>query len=345
MEEAMGNAYDEKYDIRLAKSTDIPAIMNFIENNWKSGHIMAVDRTFFEYEFLEEDGTVNFILAIDRNKGTIEGLNGILKASHDKEHLDAWGSIWKVLPGNMGLLGAEIIKRRIPLINCRNSIGVGDNPKTAIPVLRRILKEYTGKMMHYYMLAEREDFKIARIDHYPSVKINGSAASYIKFESFNALQERFEFEKYKDCVPYKDSWYIEHRFFKHPIYHYEVYGIEMDQKVDAIFVLRYQEYQGRIAVRFVDYIGEQERFAELGTFFHELLKADDFEYVDFYCGGFSAGPILLAGFTPVEENDTNIIPNYFAPFVQENIDIWVDSTCEKTVFTKADADQDRPNYG
>jgi len=340
----MGNTYDEKYEIRLAKSDDIPAIMEFIGKNWNLSHIMAVNRDFFEYEFLEEDGGVNFILAVDRAKGTIEGLEGFLKASHDKEHLDVWGSIWKVLPGNMAFLGVELVKRWISAINCRNDIGVGDNPNTAIPILRRMLKRYIGKMKHYYMLADREDFKIARIDHYPPKKICGSAARVIKFDSFDGLKERFEFEKYKDCVPYKDAWYIEHRFFKHPIYHYDVYGIELDEKIGAVFVLRNQECQGHVAVRFVDYIGEQRLFAELGAFFRELLKTDDFEYVDFYCGGFLENPILCAGFTPIEENDTNIIPNYFAPFLQENIDIWVDSASDKTVFTKADADQDRPNY-
>lgn len=50
-----------------------------------------------------------------------------------------------------------------------------------------------------------------------------------------------------------------------------------------------------------------------------------------------------AGFVEVNEEDGNIIPNYFEPFVQENIDIWVDSRDDNSLFTKADADQDRPN--
>ena len=53
--------------------------------------------------------------------------------------------------------------------------------------------------------------------------------------------------------------------------------------------------------------------------------------------------VLEAGFTEVNEEDGNIIPNYFGPFLQENIDIWVDSKDKNSLFTKADADQDRPN--
>ena len=45
--------YAERYDIRLAKYDEIPQIMAFIENYWKKDHILARDRGFFEYEFLE----------------------------------------------------------------------------------------------------------------------------------------------------------------------------------------------------------------------------------------------------------------------------------------------------
>lgn len=93
----MLNSYDEQYEFRVANINDIEKIMEFIDSHWKKGHIMAINREFFEYEFLEDDGTVNFILAIDKNKRTIECLNGFLKASHDKEYMDVWGSIWKVV--------------------------------------------------------------------------------------------------------------------------------------------------------------------------------------------------------------------------------------------------------
>lgn len=45
----------------------------------------------------------------------------------------------------------------------------------------------------------------------------------------------------------------------------------------------------------------------------------------------------------LKENDTNIIPNYFSPYVAENIDIYVGAKYKGAVFFKADGDQDRPN--
>ena len=45
------------------------------------------------------------------------------------------------------------------------------------------------------------------------------------------------------------------------------------------------------------------------------------------------------------DDDMNIIPDYFSPFEQKNIDIWVDSSnrIDTCCFFKADGDQDRPN--
>lgn len=340
----MANSYDDQYVFRIARKSDIDSIMRFIKENWNANHILANNRNFFEYEFLESDGTVNFILAIDKEKGSIECLNGFLKASHDLHHLDIWGSIWKVLDGNKGMLGAELIRRRKAMTNCRCDLDVGDNPNTAIPVLKVLLKRYTTKMDHYYMLSDRSDYKIAKIEYVPEIQIRQESYSVVRLNSINEVKSVFEVEKYRNCTPYKDYWYIAHRFFEHPIYKYEVYGIKRENKAEALFVLRIQEHNGREAVRFVDYIGERTLIRGIGKFLKGYLnKNQKSEYMDFYCAGIEEKYITEAGFIKLLPNDKNIIPNYFGPFVQENIDIWVDSRDRNSMFTKADADQDRPN--
>jgi hypothetical protein len=338
------NIYDEHYEIRIANKNDIDSIMKFIGEHWKQGHIMATNRSFFEYEFLEDDGTVNFTLAIDKEKGTIEGLEGFLKASHNNDCLDIWGTIWKVLDGNIGMLGTEIIKRRKQLTKCRCDLDVGSNPKTAIPVFKVLLKRYTAKMNHYYMLSKCDDYKIAKIEYFPTQHTSSCNYNVIKLNNIKDVKKSFNPEKYIGCTPYKDYWYIEHRFFEHPIYKYELFGIENEGIVDAIIVLRYQEYDGRLAVRFVDYIGDRKLISGTGAFFKKIIESDArIEYIDFYCAGIDEKYVIDAGFTLLSDNDQNIIPNYFEPFLRENIDIWVDSPFEDSLFTKADDDQDRPN--
>ena len=43
------NAYDVRYEIRLANKSDIDSIMKFIDKYWKKNHIMSRNRELFEY--------------------------------------------------------------------------------------------------------------------------------------------------------------------------------------------------------------------------------------------------------------------------------------------------------
>lgn len=338
----MNERFDDLYEIRLATVADIDSIMSFISENWNSQHLLAMNRDFFEFEFREGE-TVNFIVAIDKNKQSIEGIYGFLRASHDREHMDVWGSFLKTRSNNVPLLGVEMIKRRTDIIGCRNDIGVGANPLTTIPIMK-LLKRFTAKMDHYYILSNITDFKIAQVQKRPVIKrVSSLDYSVCVLNNIDEVQRVFDVTQYKDKSPYKDYWYINHRFFAHPIYNYTIYGIEKEGQCEALIVLRMQEYEDRIAVRFVDYIGNEEMLAGTFKFWQKLLCNERYEYVDFYCCGISRMIVEQAGFTLLNKDDLNIIPNYFNPFERKNIDIWVQSTAEDTRFTKADGDQDRPN--
>ena len=66
------------------------------------------------------------------------------------------------------------------------------------------------------------------------------------------------------------------------------------------------------------------------------------EYTDFYVSGFDDSFIIQAGFSCIEEDDENIIPDYFNPFLCQNITIWADGKVKNCLYCKADGDQDRP---
>lgn len=343
------NKYDERYQIRLAESSDIESIMDFLREHWKADHILSIDRDLFEYEFLE-DNTVNMILAIDKNTETIEALTGFLPCSHtqDKQKFDVWGSFWKVNDShpNMTFLGVEIMKRLILELGCRTHLGIGINPNTTLPIRKVIFHEKTAKMKHYYCLNPQiKDFRIARIEQFPSYgnSSDAPATAYQEFYSVEEIKPLFNIEAL-DVTPYKDFWYVNKRFFNHPYYHYYVYGLKNKQnEVRALLVTRAVTQFDRQVLRIVDYIGDQSLFAGIGSMIKELFNDHGYEYVDFYTFGFHESYIQNAGFVEKEENSANIIPNYFEPFVQENIDIWVRYKEDGTLFCKADGDQDRPN--
>lgn len=339
------NKFDERYEIRLAVESDIDAIMEFIGNVWKKDHILSRDREYFVYEFSDDDH-VNFILALDRKTGQIEAILGFLKSSEDPLKKDIWGSFWKVNDAhdNDKMLGIELEKRVKELTGCRYHNGIGINPHTAVPLVRLFLRNTVKKMNHYYMLNQRmEEYKIAAINDKVPQPTDLRAGNICRILDFNVIKKQFTFDG--DQIPYKDGWYVEKKFFRNPKRDYHVYGImpEDGSSLPAFFVTRECEANGRKALRILDYYGDREVFAGIGRNLEELMAVNDYEYIDFYHYGFEEIYLKQAGFVQRDEKDTNIIPNYFEPFVRENVDIWIHYEQEGTLFYKADGDQDRGN--
>lgn len=334
--------FDLRYDIRLANIKDIDMIMRFIGENWKKGHIMSVDKKLFEHEFLI-NGKVNFILAIDRKKKSLEGIFGFIPCSLDKEKLDICGSFWKIKEDdNIPMLGLEMAKRVNLLTSCRMHIGNGANPNTTIPLRRMFFDDITGKMKHYYILnKDVEHFEIAKIAEKKSKNYEKSKEKISIKKADIKDVKNFDFEAISS-YPYKDAWYVKRRYFSYPYYKYDVYLILKEEK-KALIVLRVQEYNNKKILRIIDYIGKRELFSLLGDFFANEMIKNNYEYTDFYEYGFEDEYIEKAGFILLEEGDKNIIPNYFEPFVQENIDIFVHHKYPNTLLFKGDGDQDRPN--
>ncbi len=347
-EQIIKNKYDKRYDIRLADVSDIDAIMRFIDEHWKKGHIMAVNRSFFEYEFRDGD-RVNFIIAVDKKTGEIECIQGFLPCSKtdDPSKKDVWGSIWKVndTHKNMAFLGIEVDERLPKLLNCRMGMGVGLNPKTSLIIADQVFRSKTGKMKQYYLLGDIMNPQIAVINHVPEVRNKGNYLNLdvVKLENMQELKIDFDIDSI-DALPYKDSWYFEKRYFNYPIYHYDVYGVKQYGKTEAVLVTREISCNNKKVIRVIDYIGNFTLISSLGPFLHSLVDDGGYEYLDFYEFGVDDNYFLDAGMTLREDNDKNIIPNYFEPFVQQNIDIWVSYSLDGTKCFKGDSDQDRPNF-
>lgn len=340
------NKFDERYEIRLAFYQDIEAIMSFIDTYWRKGHILARDRELFEYEFVEGEN-VHVVLAIERETNSIQGIFGFSYCSHCESKRDIWGSLWKINDqhDNIPFLGVELAKRVYALTGCRMCLGNGVNPKTALPLRKRVLKDKTGKMGHYYCLnpsiKEHCVCKILEPRYLPFKKQN-RLLGVTEFTSMEELTKVFDIGR-EDAYPYKDAWYIEKRYFNHPYYKYHVFGLREETGVKAIVICRVVDAEGVQVLRIMDYIGEHEIFAETGGFWRKEMSEFQYEYVDFYEFGMESKILDEAGFVCRKDGDINVIPNYFEPFLQENVDIWVSYQYDGTTFFKGDADQDRPN--
>ena len=92
--------------VRKAEISEIPAVMQFIAEHWKKDHILAVDRDFFEWMYVQGE-ELNFNLAVDDETGEIVGINGFILYNHEVNP-DMSGSMWKVLPNQSPALGLSL---------------------------------------------------------------------------------------------------------------------------------------------------------------------------------------------------------------------------------------------
>lgn len=338
--------FEKKYEFRLAKRSDIDAIMRYIDEAWKKGHILSKDRELFEYEFCDGE-EVHFLLAIDKETGEIEGLDGYYRTSARKKDFDVWGSMWSVRKDhkNLPMLGIAIANQYFRQVGFRYELGVGVNEKTATPLHQQHFQVATGVLNHFYVLRKQDEYRIAVVNDYfdfvPFEKHD--CLKLVHFYSINEVEKCFDFDEKITTYPFKDAWYINHRFFQHPVYHYDIYGIMRENTALALIVLKKTEINGHSAVGIVDYLGDIQAFKYVGNQLMEILDTD-VEFLDFFCYGYDEEEIKKAGFRLMTKEDTNIIPSHFEPYEAKNITYWFNSDAkENFVICKADADQDRPN--
>lgn len=332
---------EEGYTIRFATLEDIDKIMLFIREHWKETHILAHDRSFFEYEFVHGQ-EVAFVLLVNEKTDEIEGTLGYIP--YQEEGLrDMFTVVWKVLNSTDLFRGVALLNYLVDNGRCRNLYSSGINPST------RSIYKYMGYqvayLQQYYRLAKRNTYKIAKIEcpRIPSVEKN-------REYHLREVHDFAEMKEYKDlwmpkADPYKDAAYIEKRYFRHPIYHYRIFSIQREQNPPETFVfMREIDINGTKVLRIVDVLGEKTQLRYLGADIDALLEEGQYEYIDFYQYGIDEAIMNEAGFVLRKKKDGNVIPNYFEPFLQENVEIGIffQKELQPCIF-KADGDQDRPS--
>jgi hypothetical protein len=333
----------EKHIIRFATVQDVDAIMAFINENWREGHILATNKDFFLYEY-QFGERINFAIAIDVDANNIIGLCGFIKNTKEYQNSCIWGSVWKVIKTDDPMLGIKILQFIHKESGCLIFSSCGIAPKT-IPIYQ-FLRFKTGKLNHYYRLKDKEVYTVAVIVNKVIPEfIPNNTVSLKTFSVFSDLKSHFAIDSFSEVLPFKDSWYLEKRYFNNPIYQYKVLGISFNSdKVTSILIAREIVCNAVKILRIVDFIGDYNQLSEIGKAIQEVLDSNDYEYVDFYAGGLELDVLEKAGFKLKEVSDLNCIPNYFEPFVQENVAIHYFTTSEQDfLIFKGDGDQDRPN--
>ncbi len=326
------------YEIRFATKSDIPQIMKFINDYWKKGHILSYDRTLFEWQY-QGNNKVNMVLGLKDD--VLLGVLGFV-AYDTSDTKDIALALWKAVFGEF-FLGIKLLMYLMENEPHRLIMCPGINMKTSGGIYKRMGID-TGKMTQWYRLSPVDKYSIAKVVNGDIPKVKSNNYRVVELESFLQFKAKFNFnsDAYNESIPFKSLKYIEGRYFNHPIYTYFKFGIESGEKIDTVVVIRLQECNGSCAVRVVDVIGNVKLLPHFTLFFDDYMKKAKAEYIDIYEVGISDKDLIGGGWTKVEDSG-NIIPNYFAPYLAENIDINYSTSDDKVVMFRGDGDQDRPN--
>lgn len=318
--------------IEYMKELDKRNLFEFLENNWNINHIYIKDQKYFDYEFSDNS---NFILA--KNNEKIVAILGYFD-------YDNKGDIWTVIWKNSGKMD-DGLKCLQFLLNAgyKSVSSCGINRKT-IPIYE-FLGINTGKLKHFYILnQEIEEYKIAKISKKNIKKVEyEKVKDVVEVNNIGELLKLINYqEKLKKYNFYKSPEYFNKRYFKHPYYKYHI--LVKSKNANSILVYRIVKANGGSCIRIMDFLGDEKEFNELTNYLIDKMLKEKHEYVDIYEVGIEDEILENSGFIERKEEDSNIIPNYFEPFVQKNIEIYYMSNCkDKFRIFKGDGDQDRPS--
>lgn len=326
--------------VRRAEYNDIPKIMQFMDEHWKPGNVLAKNRDFFEWQFVDGD-KINMFLGIDDEIGKVYGiLGGIIYNKSSRP--DVSGCTWQVIKSGIPMLGPMLLEYMYKHLNVRYSYAAGLTDKAV--KLNELAGKVIKEMDHYYRLAERTEYKIAAVKQkvIPCVKKTGYSLELL--HSAEEMKRIIPQQQLSKQLLSKDYSYIEKRYFNHPIYHYDIWKI-VDSNGDSHSVLMTREevMEEYKMCKIVDHYGRMEDLGKIAAALDILMKEREYEYVDVYSFGIPVEIYEQGGFVRCDTAGENIIPNYFHPFVRKNISLrLVDSGVNGVRLFRGDGDQDRP---
>tara|TARA_B100000795_G_C22793975_1_gene438406 strand:+ start:1295 stop:2329 length:1035 start_codon:yes stop_codon:yes gene_type:complete len=333
--------------ISIAKAKDIDEIMKFIKNEWKKNHILAVNKDFFLYEYGNQD-LIDFVIS-KNNDNEINGIQGFLKSSNDK-NASVWTTMWSTSKSSSSpMLGVSMLNY-LRMQGYRSVMSTGINEHTE--EIYKYLGFSVGTLDQYFIpnknLAKHKIAILPKSILTKSLEINKNEKLIFKKINLNDIDKKFDFNKYSFKLPFKNFNYFKKRFFDHPIYSYDIYGVFDKSKLLSILVIRINEYKNSTCMRVIDFYGEESTLSNFTWHLLQIMHSAGHEYIDLFTKGLDKKIIAKAGFIKVNNKKSDmVIPNYFEPFVQCNITIryFTDAIELKNLrIYKGDGDQDRPNF-
>ena len=324
-----------------------PQLKNFIKvlKNYKSNHIFLRNKKYFNWSF--KSGSY-YNIAILSFKNKIISFISFYNLFHydnnlrkDLLFLSLAYTYKNVIPGQFFLLLKYLKKEK--KVSCFLT-----NPNDHAINLNKKIGFRFFKLDHFFFKSKKKISGIGKISKFNliSLKLNNykKNCKQFFFEDFKLINNYiFNFQ-----FPKKSKKYLINKYVKHPIFEYIFLGYFKNKKIQSIIILRVQIYKNKKIGRIVEFIGEQKNIIRFNFILHQILKKFNLEYIDFYCFGFSKKSLKNAGFFNKSDIKSIILPNYFYPYINKNIDLNVgimskkNFNIKKFVYFKGDGDLDTP---
>lgn len=319
----------------------------FVIRYWDKNHLFAKENSVFDWQH-KRNNKFNYIIAKEGND--ILGIQGLIPQSHFDKNLpnnQIFLTMWKAIENKGVSIGLQLYDNLIKKFSPEFIGVVGINNE--IVSFYKWQGYIVGNMDHSVVVSPYiNKFRIIKIPQNFKTKIKevNIDVSYrnVNYDDLKRLNTN---DLYKCQWPIKSDEYLFNRYIMHPIYNYDLYGIFENNLLKAICIIRPISKYNSVVLRIVDYIGSNENFSLLAGIILDLLKDYKAEYIDIYSHGIPLKELNRAGFVSRSFVNNLIIPNYFEPFVRENINVLFAYKKSKSDFPvrlfKGDGDQDRPN--
>jgi len=322
-------------------ASDVPQLMSFIDQYWRNNHILSQERSVLDWYYGTEEGC-NFLLA--KRDGVIFAVLGYIDSDRfypePPQISELWLALWKVRddaksPG-LGLRMILELKKRFS----QRSISVLGLSETAGKIYS--LLRYQVQTLDQLFIYNQHLESYQLMQGQPPAFVSSPFSGQID-EITNPSQLLTDASKVNDCRGRGASYFIS-RYIQNPFNDYRLFRIKNNESV-SYAIGRVMNFKEAAALRVVDVYGQPVMVGEALTWFEQYLQNKNLEYLDLYYFGKDSNKLQEYGFINRKDCEHGvIIPNYFEPFVAQNVDL---KCATETGFIgpifKADGDQERPN--
>ncbi|MDH6255411.1 hypothetical protein [Aurantimicrobium minutum] len=329
--------------IRFATAEELEKIAEFISSEWASDHVFVRSPEMLAWQHLDERSQkLNFL--INEIDGQIAAILGFIPDQHysnsmstNRVFLAIWKTAEKFKNSGAGLRLLQSIRNYVDA----DLIGVIGISEEALKIYK-LLGYTTGKMNHHVVFNQGVIHKIAL--NAPIQKVSATEVLWRKI----SFSENTLFEKLvnTDSGNSKNYEYLQSRYANHPYFKYTAYYFEINT-TSCVLIIREINIFGSKIGKIVDVLGDASLVPKTCGALFEISRINQYEYIDIYSTGLNLQEMKKQGFLLVESASSFVVPNYFEPFVQQNIEMyfaWKNFTNDRlTTLFRGDSDQDRPN--